>query len=355
MKPPSYNDPSKQNNDYPKPSVCTHLDPIGFYIRHSPPPHLLTTFITPSTQLFQTIHMGGAVIDPYKYSIQISGLVSNPYTLTLSDLKSLPSKTITAFHECYGSPLKPPTENVWRIGNVTWTGVSLSRILEKGGVLSVGKYVHISGLDYGSFGGVHADSYTKDLPIQKALLPDILLAYEMNGQPLPRLHGGPVRLVVPGWFGTNSVKWIRGISLESERAKGPFTTVFYNEIDPMRDDGRTRPVWEVEVNSCIVFPASGAVLRIGDGKEVVEVEIKGWAWSCEGVRRVEVSADGGQRWEEVGVGERVEWSWQWWRRIVKLGAGKYKVVARATSMNGQRQPISGRRNHVHSVEVEVIK
>jgi DMSO/TMAO reductase YedYZ molybdopterin-dependent catalytic subunit len=92
--------------------ACLTLDPNGFFIRHPPTPHRLTSFITPDEQLFQTIHMGAAVIDKNRYSITVDGLVNRPFTLSLAQLRKLPTTGLTAFHECYGSPLKPPSENV---------------------------------------------------------------------------------------------------------------------------------------------------------------------------------------------------------------------------------------------------
>jgi len=182
----------------PERKACVGLDPKGFYIRHPPSPHQLNTFITPDSDLFQTIHMGAATVDQEFYYITIDGLVQLPFSLSLAQLKTLPRTTVTAFHECYGSPLKPSHRNFWRIGNITWTGVPLKHVLELAKPLPEAKFLWSEGLDYGEFGGVKADRYQKDLPLEKALSPEVLLAYEMNGVPLSRNRGGPVRLVVPG-------------------------------------------------------------------------------------------------------------------------------------------------------------
>ncbi len=105
--------------------------------------------------------------------------------------------------------------------------------------------------------------YEKDLTIEKALSPEVLIAYEMNGEPLSKNRGGPVRLIVPGWFGTNSTKWICRLLLQNHRATGPFTSKFYNEIDPTDSGGhRMRPVWMVEPNSIIGRPKAGEVLQV---------------------------------------------------------------------------------------------
>ena len=122
-------------------NACVGLDPKGSSIRHPPAPHYFTSFITPDEQLFQTIHMGLAIVDTDQYSVTIDGLVKHSLTLSLAQLRQFPSITITAFHECYGSPLKLPTENVWRIGNVKWTGVSLRMLLEIAQPLPIAKLV----------------------------------------------------------------------------------------------------------------------------------------------------------------------------------------------------------------------
>ena len=328
--------------------ACLGLAPKGFFIRHPPTPHHLTSFITPDEQLFQTIHMGAAITDTNHYSITVDGLVRRPFTLSSAQLKEFPSTTITAFHECYGSPLKPPTENVWRIGNVEWTGVPLRILLDIAQPHPDARFVWSDDLDFGEFASVTADRYQKDLPITKALSPEVLVAYVMNGEPLSRNRGGPVRLVVPGWFGTNMTKWLCRLSLQGHRAQGPFTTRFYNEEDPNESDGRVRPVWMVEPNSMIVSPASGAQLKSS------LVEVRGWAWSDDGIKTVENRVDDNQKWVEADVETRHDFSWQKFSMSVALPPGTHQLTARATSSSGVEQPTSGRRNHVHTMGFEVV-
>ncbi|KAF4636024.1 hypothetical protein G7Y89_g2074 [Cudoniella acicularis] len=214
--------------------------------------------------------------------------------------------------------------------------------------LSEAKFVWSDGLDFGEFSGVKADRYQKDFPLRKALSEEVLLAYEMNGKPLNKNCGGPVRLVVPGWFDTNSTKWLCRLLLQAERAKGPFMTRFYNELDLTRDDGALRPVWEVKVNSMIVFPAQDSELTCPD------VEVRGWAWSCDSVVAVDVSVDDGKTWIGAEVGPRTDFSWQEFMQVVSLPSlGRHRLTARATSRSGLQQPISGRRNHMHTVDIHL--
>jgi DMSO/TMAO reductase YedYZ molybdopterin-dependent catalytic subunit len=295
--------------------------------------------------------MGAAVVDETCYKLVIDGLVQRAISITLDELRLLPQTTITAFHECYGSPLKPPIEACGRIGNVRWTGVRLSHLLCTAGLgdTAQASFVWSEGLDRGTFSGIEADRYQKDVPLRKALQPEVLVAYIINDEPLSKERGGPVRLVVPGYFGTNSTKWLCRLSVQAERAPGPYTTTFYNEQDPHDPLGtKMRPVWNVEVNSIITTPKPGDILRSP------YITVQGWAWSDDGVEKVEVSSDNGQVWSAGSVAERHEYGWQ--RFEVKLKAaqnGHCRILAKATARSGAQQPLTGRRNHVHHVDVEV--
>ncbi|KIW99604.1 uncharacterized protein Z518_11017 [Rhinocladiella mackenziei CBS 650.93] len=328
------------------------IDPAGGLIRHPPKPHELDTELTKDSQLFLTIHMGAAVVDEDNWCLLVDGLVERAFTVSLTQLKSMPQATITSFHECYGSPIAPPVHALWRIGNVRWTGVRLADLLRVAKPKAEVTHVWSRGLESGSFAGVSADHYEKDLIIEKAFSPEVLIAYEMNGEPLSKNRGGPVRLVVPGWFGTNSTKWICRLTLQDHRAVGPFTTKFYNEIDPTDPIGQTtRPVWMVEPNSMIVRPRPNEVLP------GPVIEIWGRAWGCEEITQVVISVDGGDTWlpaEATSVLPRHEFEWQLFRsKVLIQQPGKYRLVAKATDVTGVSQPLIGRRNHVHTVEIEI--
>ncbi|ETI22509.1 hypothetical protein G647_06584 [Cladophialophora carrionii CBS 160.54] len=329
------------------------IDPAGFFIRHPPKPHELEAELTDETQLFQTIHMGAAVVDEKRWRLVMDGLVERPFTISFEQLKSMPRTTITAFHECYGSPITRPVHALWRIGNVKWTGVRLSDLLKLARPKPRARFIWSRGLDAGSFAGVSADSYEKDLPLEKAQRPEVLIAYEMNGERLSKKRGGPVRMVVPLYFGTNSTKWLCRLSVQDRRAPGPFTTTFYNEVDPTDPTGQSvRPVWMVEPNSMIVRPEPGAILQ------GPHIEISGRAWGCQAIEGVDISIDGGETWlprPVVDLRPRREFEWQLFRAKPSLPEpGKYKLVARARDTSGLFQPLAGRRNHVHTVEVEVL-
>ncbi|CAG8893311.1 unnamed protein product [Penicillium egyptiacum] len=330
-------------------NALVDIQPKGFFIRPPPEPHELCEDLTSDADLFQTIHMGTAVVDASRWKLVLNGLVERPFSINLTQLRQMPFKSVTSFHECYGSPLTPPTKNVWRIGNVTWTGVPLLYLLSIARPHPrLGLFVWSDGLDSGIFAGVSADRYQKDLPIEKALTPEVLVAYEMNGQPLNKKRGGPVRLVVPGWFGTNSTKWLSRLSVQETRAQGVFTTTFYNELDPISLEGvRTRAVWEVQPNSMIVRPRPQEIFRCSS-------YIEGWgrAWGADEIVQVEIRLDNGDSWSEASVARRRQFEWQLFSfRVLIPQAGSYYIQARATDRRGARQPLMGSRNHVPTVQI----
>lgn len=324
----------------------------GFHYRPPPPPHRLTSHLTQEDDLFQTIHMGPITVDKDRWKLTIDGLVERPFSIAWSQLMTLPKESVTAFHECYGSPIKPPVENLWRIGNVIWSGVSLRNLITLAKPRAGVQYVWSDGLDNGSFAGVEADRYQKDMPLEKAMMDGTLVAYEMNGEPLSDKRGGPVRLVVPGWYGTNSTKWLCRISLQNRRSEGPFTTTFYNEIDPTDiQKKRKRPCWEVEPNAFLLTtPVLGGFVK---GPKVT---VAGRAWSAFGIEKVSICVRRQNEWIEealIRLSTRKQYEWQNFEGTIHLGPGEYELMARACDKIGVAQPLVGRRNHVHTLTIRV--
>ena len=294
--------------------------------------------------------MGGAEVNPEKWRLVVTGMVERPFAITLRQLRNSPSKTVTAFMECYGSPLVPPKKALRRIGNVTWTGVPLHILLEKAVPKPGARFVWSEGLDRGKFAGIEADRYQKDLPIEKALSSEVVVAYEMNSQPLDKNRGWPVRLIVPGWFGTNSTKWLSKLTVQDRRAPSPFTTTFYNEHFPLDNpECESRPIWKVQPNSMIIRPIPESVVS------GAMVPIEGWAWSDDGISSVKISADEGESWIASAVEERTEFSWQRFRAKIELSHGSHTILARATTSDGRGQPLGEGRNHVHRVTIDVVQ
>jgi DMSO/TMAO reductase YedYZ molybdopterin-dependent catalytic subunit len=198
---------------------------------------------------------------------------------------------------------------------------------------------------------VKVDAYLKDLPIER-VRSDVLVAYAMNGVALPAEHGFPARLVVPGFYGTNSVKWLSRMTLAESRATGPFTTRWYN--DPAFDaagyaTGATTPVWSTAPESLIVAPAPDAGLAVA-----TEREVWGWAWADGGVRRVDITVDDGATWLPAQLEPARGREWQrFWLRWTPRNRGTAVLAACAEANGGIRQPATGRRNAIHRVPVNV--
>lgn len=328
------------------------LEPAGFYRRVPLMPHQMHARATPTQDMIVLCHLGVARLERDTWSLSIDGLVHRPRRLQFSDLLKYPKHAVTSFHQCAGSPLAP-REPTRRICNVCWGGARLADILRDCEPLPSAKFAWSRGADYGSFGGIEHDAYVKDLPLARVPR-DVLIAYELNGAPLPAEHGFPARLVVPGFYGTNSVKWLTRITLAETRAGGAFTTRWYN--DPIGDDEgpttqvNTVPVWSVAPESVIVAPAPGE--SIGRDQPI---EIWGWAWADDGIEQVEVSTDGGATWDLAEVEAREDRSWQrfsfFWR---PAKPGLITLASRATSPERTTQPASGRRNAIHRVEIRVL-
>jgi DMSO/TMAO reductase YedYZ molybdopterin-dependent catalytic subunit len=315
-------------------------------------PHQASEAITATEDLFVLAHLGIPRVDPARWSLTIDGLVSRPRTLSLDELKARPKMIVETVHQCCGNPLEPkvPTR---RVANVRWGGVDLADLLEESGIDPQATFLWSYGLDGGDFAGKPCDWYLKDLPLARLKTGDVLLAYELNGVPLPTEHGFPVRLVVPGYYGTNSVKWLWRLQLADRRAEGPFVSALYT--DPLEAEDvaagqpARRPVWAIAPESIIVAPAPDATIACGE-----PVEIWGWTWSFRGVVRVEVSVDGGRHFAAAELEPRRGWRWQRfsfaWRPD---GAGYALLCARAFDASGASQPFDGARNAIHTVSVEV--
>ncbi|MGZ2452786.1 MULTISPECIES: molybdopterin-dependent oxidoreductase [Rhizobium] len=304
--------------------------------------HALNSWITPEEDLFLVTHMGFLNIDPDHWHLDVDGLVGTPTRLRLSDLQAMPQREYMSFHECAGSPLAP-TVAKRRIGNVVWKGVPLSLVLERAKISTDTSYVWTSGLEWGEYAEIE-ETYQKELPIEKALAEEVLLALEINGRPLTPERGGPVRLVVPGWYGTNSVKWVGSITAADRRASGAYTTRFYN--DPTASG--TKPVWDVAPESVIVSPSPNDLLSAD-----MPTKIWGWAWGDRRISSVEVSVDGGGSWQTASLGPREGRSWQRFELTWSPEPGPHVLLCRCKNELGEEQPASDARNAVHSVQVQV--
>lgn len=326
------------------------LDPVGMVRDIRLAPHQLIERVTPQEDVFVLAHLGIPRIDLSSWRLEISGLVERPRTFTFEEILQLPIQSVETFHQCAGFPRRSdiPTR---RVANVVWSGADLGEMLRVTKIKSEAKFLLAHGLDHGTFENFPESGYVKDMPLQRLKDGGVLLAYEINGKPLTPEHGYPLRLVIPGYYGTNSVKWLGRLELAGERSTGIFTKDLYN--DPIAPGSgasshATRPLWEAGPEAIIVEPKNRSILDRGT------TELWGWAWASNGVERVDISVDGGVTWQTAFLEKRHQWSWQRFSaQWTPTASGSFRVMARATDVDGASQPMKHARNAVHAVRIEV--
>jgi DMSO/TMAO reductase YedYZ molybdopterin-dependent catalytic subunit len=320
------------------------MEPAGYLRRIVHEPHQTTAPVTAQQDLFVLAHLGIPRVDAAAWRLAIAGLVERPATLSFEEILRLPAQQVETFHQCAGAPRRPDLATR-RIANLVWRGVDLDALLRDCGIRPEARFLWAYGLDHGEYDGLSAKWYVKDLPLARLAEGGVLLAYAVNGEWLTPEHGHPLRLIVPGYYGTNAVKWLWRLELADRRAGGPFTTVLYN--DPHPETGGTSPVWEAPPEALIVAPAPGP---LPGGP----VEIWGWAWAAAGIAQVEISIDGGESWRQAQLEPRRQWAWQRFSFDWQPPRdGAFTVAACATDTRGARQPIANARNAVHAVKVMV--
>ena len=272
--------------------------------------------------------------------IGIGGAVHHPFDLTVDDLLSLPTLTLVATMECAGNGrafLSPPIGGVpWGLGAVataSWTGVPLTKLLDQASVRSEAIEIVFSGRDYGiPSRSDRSCSYERSLSVGDPILAECLVAHTINGDPLTPDHGGPVRLIVPGWYGMASVKWLDRIAAVTE----PFDGFYQVDDYVMRGKDRSLPCREMAVRALIINPRVESVLPLGE-----PVVVSGYAWSGMGaIGRVEVSTDDGQTWSDATVDSGPPNVWRSWRtEWVPDAVGRHSILARASDASGNVQPL----------------
>jgi DMSO/TMAO reductase YedYZ molybdopterin-dependent catalytic subunit len=309
------------------------LIPLGT-TNFATPLELVDGLLTPN-ELFFVRSNGPVSIDipVEEWRLTVTGLVDEEMELTFEDLQGMESRTITSFLECSGnsrSRFPDDPEMVegtqWPnggIGNAEWTGVSLLDILELAGIQE-------GAVDVVSQGGDFAEMQ-RGLPIEMAFDPNVMVVWQMNGEDLPAPNGGPVRLLVPGWGGIASTKWLVGLEIIDHPFEGTFNTESYIIINP--DGTVLRPVREMPVKSVITNPVPDAELSAG------EQAISGFAWSgYAGIARVDVSVDGGE-WAEASIVEEAgPLSWVRFEYPWTAEAGEHTLRSRATDQIALQQP-----------------
>ena len=295
----------------------------------------LDSWITPNDQFFVIKHFNEPTLDEADWRLAIGGLVAQPMTLTLDDLKARERQEVTFTLECSGNTGLPFF--IGGVGNATWAGTPLAPLLEEAGVAEAGSEVVFWGADAGEMTWrdeiTVTEQFARSMSLGDALNPDNLLVYEMNGEPLPNLNGFPLRLIAPGWYGIANVKWLTRIEVLDRRYEGTFMARDYVTIREEERDGET--VWTfTSVGRNRLKSAPARVTRQGD-----EYQIMGAAWG-DPTAGVEVRIDE-EPWQPAtlieGAGEPFAWTF-WTLDWGSPSPGEHTVTSRAIAENGEVQP-----------------
>ena len=267
--------------------------------------------LTENELLFVRSHLPTPSLEPRRWRLAVHGRVDRPLSFTLAELRAMPQHEVTCVLECAGNGrglyrLPNTSGTQWEygaVGNVRWRGVRLADVLERAGAAADAGHVWLEAADRSPFGKV--PPFLRSIPAAKARA-DVLLAFEMNGEPLPPLHGAPCRAVVPGWYAMTSTKWLTGLRVEDHPSDNHFMVRGYRYQYPDAPSDAPAPVEGIQVKSLITSVREGEVVRSGP------LEVAGWAWSGRAITRVELSTDL-QHWQEARLGESLgEHAWRRW-------------------------------------------
>src|SRR5437762_1757444 len=326
---------------------------------HGMPLEGLRYDVTPAGMHYLLIHFDIPQARPEAWRLTVDGRVRAPLDLGLRDLQARETVTRRVTLECAGNGrarLTPrPLSQPWlveAVGNAEWIGTPLAPILAEAGLEDDVVDLVFTGADHGLQGEVEQD-YQRSLSVEDAMHPDVMLVWEMNGQPLLPQHGAPLRLLVPGWYGMTSVKWLTRIEAVPDRFEG-FQMLAYRKRDRADDEGTD--VTRIFPRSLIIPPGFPEFFTRTRMVDAGRVELHGRAWSGRGrIVRVDVSTDGGTRWREATLGEQptptewVPWTIDWWAE-----PGEHELVVRAGDDAGNIQPLEQSWNH-HGLENNAVQ
>jgi sulfite oxidase len=318
-----------------------------------PPPHALADRVITDAESFYSRNHGPVPrIDADAWRLHVDGLVDRPLTLSLRELRErFEEREIVATLQCAGNRRAGlievgdiPGEDPWGPGATStarWAGVRLADVLAAAGIRSDARDVAFSAPDVSGLADP-PQPYGGSIPLAKAVSGEVLLAWGMNGRPLPEVHGAPLRVIVPGWIGARSVKWLERVTAQAEPSSNYFQTIAYRILPPDADPFRARPgegisLGPVALNCAILRPDGASPLPPGP------TEVTGYAYAGDDrtVARLDVSLDDGRTWTQAELdAPQGPWAWQVWRVTVDLPAGETVVIARAWDSIGATQPES---------------
>ena len=313
---------------------------------HGTPLEAMRWDITPVGLHYLLTHYDIPDVDAASWRLEVDGLVERPLSLSLDDLRARPAVEIAATMECAGNGRAHVEPHVvsqpWlleAVGTARWRGTPVAGLLEEAGVHGEAVEVVFTGLDRGVEGAEEQD-YARSLSLTEVLAGDAILAYEVNGAPLPPQHGFPLRLLVPGWYGMTSVKWLSRITLLDAPFEGYQMKHSYRRRQ--HEDEAGEPLTRMQVRALMVPPGIPEFLSRSRIVEAGELVLEGRAWSGEAeVVGVELSSDGGESWSEAELAPASlgRWAWRSWRFVWDATAGEHELCCRARDAVGNIQPL----------------
>lgn len=311
---------------------------------HALPLETLRSDVTPPGLHYVLTHYDIPHVDADTWTLQVDGSVERPLVLDLDALAARPQHTVRVTLECAGNGravLTPrPVSQPWlngAVGTADWTGVRLADLLAEAGVADDAVDLVFTGLDHGIERGVEQD-YQRGLPLAEAMLDDVLVAYRMNGAPLPPQHGYPARLVVPGWYGMAHVKWLAAITVLDREFDG-----FQNNAYRLRQEPEEpgEPVTRIEPRALLVPPGFPDFITRTRVVRPGPVLLEGRAWSGWGtVVRVEVSTDDGATWSDAALDQDAgRWAWRRFTCPWEAAPGAHRLRVRAHDATGRVQGV----------------
>ncbi len=360
-------DPAGPAGPAPGPDAGVSMAELGLATRnHGLPLEALRDDVTPVGLHYLLTHYDIPAADPDTWALRIDGAVGRPASLSVADLRALPAVTRTVTMECAGNGralMAPrPASQPWvveAVGTGAWTGVPLADLLARAEVAPEAVEALFTGADRGVENDVE-QAYQRSLTVADALGADALVAYGLNGAPLPPQHGAPLRLVVPGWYGMANVKWLRSVTLLAEPFDGYQQAWSYRLRQEAAEPGVA--LSRIEPRSLMVPPGIPDFFTRERSLPPGPVTLTGRAWSGHGpVTGVAVSTDGGATWAAADLDAAGEHGrWQGWRCTVEAVPGRHEFCSRATDATGRAQPLEApwnlggyANNAVHRVAVRV--
>jgi DMSO/TMAO reductase YedYZ molybdopterin-dependent catalytic subunit len=332
---------------------------------HGLPLEALRYDVTPVGLHYLLIHYDIPDVDEASWRLEVGGRVAHPVSLSLDELHALETVEVVATMECAGNGrarMAPRAlSQPWlleAVGTGRWRGVPLTAVLADAGPLDDAVEVVFTGLDGGVEGGVE-QRFARSLPLSEALESDALLAYELNGAPLPPQHGFPLRLVVPGWYGMTNVKWLARIDVV-ERPFGGYQQATGYHLRRAEDDPGD-PLTRMLPRSLMIPPGEPDFMTRQRFAAAGPITLEGRAWSGHGaIARVDVSTDSGTTWQEAELERSSQWAWSRWSFDWDAEAGEHVLCCRAQDEAGNVQPLEAEwnvggyaNNGVHRVAVTV--